>query len=58
LTQVSSTNHRSLAACRAGRGGVDELGVETLHPAVDRDVIDLDAAFYRAVLSTSRYDNP
>jgi hypothetical protein len=29
--------------CRAGR--IDELGREGLHPPIDRDVIDLDAAF-------------
>ena len=37
--------------CRAGR--IDELGREGLHPPVDRDVIDLDAAFGQQFLDVA-----
>lgn len=43
-------DHRSLVACRAGRGASMNSWREGLHPAVDGDVIDIDATLGQKLL--------
>jgi len=53
VTEVSSTNQRSPQACRRGLAASISKGREPSHPAVDRHVVNGDAALNTQLLDVS-----